>query len=166
MLITEEYKQLNANLHHTRDDYGTSGAKWADLISDMMRHHKTLLDYGAGKCLLAKALDGFDVRSYDPCIEGLDGEPEPADLVYCGDVLEHVEPELLDNVLDHIQTLTKKTAILAIHTGPAGKVLADGRNAHLIQKPMSWWEDQIGKRFNIMNQFGDYEIVFVCGSKQ
>ena len=33
--------------------------------------------------------------------------------------------------------------------GPAAKILADGRNAHLIQKPSSWWLPKIVKYFEI-----------------
>jgi hypothetical protein len=33
--------------------------------------------------------------------------------------------------------------------GPAAKVLADGRNAHLIQKPSSWWLPRIAQRFEV-----------------
>lgn len=34
--------------------------------------------------------------------------------------------------------------------GPAGKVLSDGRNAHLIQKPTSWWLTRIVRRFEVI----------------
>jgi len=34
--------------------------------------------------------------------------------------------------------------------GPAGKVLSDGRNAHLIQKPLSWWLPKLCERFEIL----------------
>jgi hypothetical protein len=34
--------------------------------------------------------------------------------------------------------------------GPAIKILADGRNAHLIQKPSSWWLTKIVKHFEIV----------------
>ena len=34
--------------------------------------------------------------------------------------------------------------------GPAGKVLSDGRNAHLIQEPTSWWLEKFIKYFDII----------------
>jgi hypothetical protein len=34
--------------------------------------------------------------------------------------------------------------------GPAEKVLADGRNAHLIQKPSSWWLPRITRYFEVV----------------
>ena len=33
--------------------------------------------------------------------------------------------------------------------GPAQKVLEDGRNAHLIQEPTSWWLEKLIRRFEI-----------------
>jgi hypothetical protein len=35
--------------------------------------------------------------------------------------------------------------------GPAVKVLADGRNAHLIQKPSSWWLEKLIQHFEILH---------------
>ena len=34
--------------------------------------------------------------------------------------------------------------------GPAGKTLSDGRNAHLIQKPSSWWLEKIVRYFDVI----------------
>ena len=34
--------------------------------------------------------------------------------------------------------------------GPAGKVLSDGRNAHLIQQPSSWWLEKLVKYFDVI----------------
>ena len=42
-----------------------------------------------------------------------------------------------------------RVGFFTIHTGPAGKVLADGRNAHLIQQPSSWWLPKLCERFEI-----------------
>lgn len=33
--------------------------------------------------------------------------------------------------------------------GPAGKVLSDGRNVHLIQEPTSWWLEKFIKYFDV-----------------
>jgi hypothetical protein len=76
-------------------------------------------------------------------------QPIPAQMVCCIDVLEHIEPEYLDNVLDHLATLTEAVALLSIHTGPAVKTLTDGRNAHLTQQPMDWWLPKLWGRWEI-----------------
>ena len=70
-------------------------------------------------------------------------------MVACIDVLEHIEPAYLTGVLDDLKRLTEGVAFLSIHTGPAVKVLSDGRNAHLIQQPMEWWLPQIWERFDL-----------------
>jgi hypothetical protein len=36
-----------------------------------------------------------------------------------------------------------------VHTSAAVKVLPDGRNAHLIQRPASWWLPKLMERFEL-----------------
>ncbi|NIV37196.1 MAG: hypothetical protein GWN58_49560, partial [Anaerolineae bacterium] len=137
MLITDAYRELNTRLHESNPNYGTSGHKWAKHIGSLAGALETneILDYGCGKQTLANALPQFTVHGYDPAIEGLDEPPEPHDLVVCGDVLEHIEPECLDDVLDDLKRVTRGTLFLVVATRPASKTLADGRNAHLIVEP-------------------------------
>ncbi len=146
-------RQANRQLHNN-PDYGHHGGRWAFTISDIMRRGKceSVLDYGCGKGGLKKALPDADVREYDPAISGKDVLPGPADLVLCADVLEHVEPEYLDSVLDHIQGLARKFVMLSPSTVPADKTLPDGRNAHLIVEPYPWWREQFLKRFELMQE--------------
>ena len=70
-------------------------------------------------------------------------------MVACIDVLEHIEPEYLQGVFDHLQDLTEVILFATVHTGPAGKTLSDGRNAHLTQQPMEWWLPHFMERWNI-----------------
>lgn len=112
----------------------------------------SILDYGCGKCTLKKALDGLGLNlpawtNYDPCIDELSADPDPADLVVCTDVLEHIEPDCLDDVFAHLHSKTIKATFLAIHIGPAKKSLPDGRNAHLIQETPLWWLNKIDPLF-------------------
>jgi len=83
--------------------------------------------------------------------------------VTCIDVLEHIEPELLENVLDDLQRVVDKYGLFTIHTGPAQKILPDGRNAHLIQQPLAWWSEKLIKRFTILKQvsIGNGCLVFL-----
>jgi len=71
-------------------------------------------------------------------------------MVACIDVLEHIEPDCLTDVLDDLQRLVLKYGLFTVHTKPAVKILPDGRNAHLIQEPMTWWQDKFDKRFKIV----------------
>ena len=90
----------------------------------------------------------LDYRPYDPAFPDY-GEARSADLLCCIDVLEHIEPPFLDNVLDDLARLTVKVGMFSVHTGPAMKILSDGRNAHLIQQPSSWWLPRLCQRFEI-----------------
>jgi len=66
-------------------------------------------------------------------------------------VLEHIEPEFLDNVLDDLKRVTQAAIFCTIHTGPAVKTLSDGRNAHIIQQPMQWWLPKLWDRFDLQS---------------
>lgn len=160
--ISEQYLELNRQLHNTRADYGTSGSKWAQKVAERFHAYqcKSLLDYGAGKQTLKNSLPGYPIHCYDPSIEEISTPPQPAHLVTCTDVLEHVEPEYIGSVLDHIAQLTERVAFLVIATRPAVKVLSDGRNAHLIQEPAPWWLDKLLKRFRLMEFVNDEDLEF------
>ena len=86
-------------------------------------------------------------------------------MVACIDVLEHIEPQCLDSVLDHLAALTEGVAFLSIHTGPAVKVLSDGRNAHLTQEPMMWWLPKLWNRWELqtVQATGEHSF-FVVGT--
>lgn len=112
-----------------------------------------LLDYGCGaNCNLAKNLKvskKLTYQAYDPGVPRFSAPPIPAEMVACIDVLEHIEPEFLNSVLDDLARLTQGVCFLSIHTGPAIKVLSDGRNAHLTQEPMMWWLPKLWDRFDL-----------------
>ena len=38
-----------------------------------------------------------------------------------------------------------------MHTGPAKRILPNGRNAHLIQQPAAWWLPKFFARFELMS---------------
>jgi hypothetical protein len=147
--ITPEYLEQNRRLHEA-GDYGVQGKRWAPPVLKLCEELGTrdILDYGCGQRSLEAAL-GFPIRNYDPCIPGLDAPPEPADLVVCTDVLEHVEPQCLDDVLDDLKRVTRTAGLFLVATRPAVKFLPDGRNAHLIQQPKSWWLPRLEKRFRV-----------------
>lgn len=137
---------MNKALHASRGSYGKSGKRWASKVRYM--RGSTVLDYGCGKGTLKETL-GWDIDEYDPAIPGKDAEPEVHDCVVCTDVLEHIEPECLDDVLAHIVSLMRLSGLLVVATRPAKKSLPDGRNAHLIIQPWYWWEEKISEHFKI-----------------
>lgn len=148
--ISAEYTALNAKLHHDNLLYGAGGEKHAPIVLKLAKQLNTtsVLDYGCGKSLLAKALP-WPIWEYDPAIPGKDTPPRPADIVVCTDVLEHVEPERLTFTLVELRRVTRRVGYFVIHTGPASKTLADGRNAHLIQEGAAWWRHQLQAYFEV-----------------
>lgn len=154
-LISEEYRRLNAQLHAENAGYGNDNFGWTRFAKNLVvgNGYTEVLDYGCGKGKLKielADLDGVTVQEYDPAIEGKDGEPQPADFVVCTDVLEHIEPVNLNAVLRHLRAKTKRRLFVTIACRPAGKTLADGRNAHLLVRPSAWWRAKLLEYFQIL----------------
>lgn len=166
-LISRDYQRQNEQLHARPQGFGRDGKKHAARVLDWALGIRALsiLDYGCGAGTLREGLRRLAYRGrideYDPAIKSKAKMPAPADLVVCTDVLEHVEPEKLEAVLEHLQTLAGRGLFLTIATRTANNTLPDGRNAHLIVEPIEWWlpklkgrgwqvtalEDQGGREF-------------------
>lgn len=149
-LISQEYREAQMALHagpKGYEGYGGKGDRWASTVAGIAEQYdcSSVLDYGCGQGSLAKALNGsgLSVREYDPAIPGKDGHPVFADLVVCTDVLEHIEPDKLDQVLKHLRILARKAVFLVVSTRPALLTLPDGRNAHLTVESSAWWEARV-----------------------
>lgn len=147
---------MQARLHEN-PNYGVASIEFAPLVADAIEALgvNELLDYGAGKGRLGLELPKFvkrplNVRHYDPAIPAWSATPSASEMVACIDVLEHIEPGLLDNVLNDLARLVLRVGVFTVHTGPAAKVLPDGRNAHLIQRPAAWWLPQFMTRFELV----------------
>lgn len=168
-LISAEYRAQQEHLHETTA-YGTTAKHFAPLVSQIIEKLEIthLLDYGCSRRMgLLKALEGkikgqLKYQGYDPGagVEELASLPIPAQMVCCIDVLEHIEPDLLDNVLDHLCAMTEVVAFLTIHTGPASKFLPDGRNAHINQQNMTYWLPRIMQRWDIQTVQKTHEHSF------
>jgi hypothetical protein len=153
--ISEDYLNLQKELH-LNPNYGIASLEFAPLVAQIAKQKniKTLSDYGAGKKRLLEGLknNAFNPQHYypfDPAFPDY-GEPKSADLVCCIDVLEHIELTKLDLVLDELASITTGLGFFSVHMGPAQKILSDGRNAHLIQKPTSWWLPKLCQYFDIL----------------
>lgn len=155
-MISEAYREQQQILHRN-PHYGVASLAFAPLVASIMQREKitAISDYGAGKQNLRLALEnkGLVLSSYypyDPAFPSY-GAPQPAPLVCCIDVLEHVEPACLKEVLYDLARITVNLGFFTIHTGPAGKTLDDGRNAHLIQAPSSWWLPKLSDHFDVLH---------------
>jgi hypothetical protein len=155
-LISEEYRRMQRQLHEN-PDYGVASVGYAPLVAQVLQQvgMAELLDYGAGKGRLGQTLREhikwpLTIHHYDPAVPEWSAPPVPCMFVACIDVLEHIEPHLLDNVLDDLKRVTAGVGVFTVHTGAAVKVLPDGRNAHLIQQPAEWWLPKMLERFELV----------------
>jgi hypothetical protein len=152
--ISADYLAQQQELHKN-PKYGVASLAAAPLVKQFLEEFgaTSLSDYGAGKCNLRLGLHqlgktDFEYFPYDPAFPEY-GDCKPADLVCCIDVLEHIEPEYLDVVMLDLKEITRKYGFFSIDIQPAIKKLPDGRNAHLIQKPTSWWLPTLCQHFEV-----------------
>ena len=160
--MTSEILQKNNELYHQYHDthkkhFSGDGLKqFIPDISFLIRNSniKTVIEYGCGKAHpwkdynLKKMWRLDKVDFYDPGVEEYSHSlSSPCDLVICVDVMEHIDPECVDEVLGNIDKLSNKAIFFSISTRRAAKNLPDGRNAHLTVQPPDWWQRKID-RFN------------------
>jgi hypothetical protein len=167
MSISAAYLEQQKQLHEN-ENYGVASIQYAPLVSHICNTLEVqhLLDWGCGKGRLfqnLKVKHRMKLQAYDPAVEKFSSPPVPAEMVACIDVLEHIEPELLDETLDELARLTECVVFLTVHTGPAVKVLPDGRNAHLTQKPLEWWLPKFWERWDLhtVQVTGEHQFHFI-----
>lgn len=153
----EKYKTAYQQFHSDKAVFrGHSLRNYIADISALIRDGslKSALDYGCGKAELHEKhqLDSMwrvDILDkYDPgVIEWSTPPSNDYDLVFCIDVMEHIEESDVDVVLQHIHSLTRKVAFFSISTRPASKTLPDGTNAHKTVRPEKWWRARLNNIF-------------------
>ena len=153
-MYSKEYLDQLKSLHYDRRRPQGFGGKVKDLgeFYNYMNSWvpNTCLDYGCGKGVILSHLretyPQIKFEGYDPALEMWDHKPEQKfDLVFCNDVLEHIEIDFINDVLKDIDQYAQKYIWLRIDTMPARKKLPDGRNAHLIIKDKKWWSKVIDR---------------------
>lgn len=164
MLLSEHYRGQLEQLHgQVMPNGGTWGATACKRIYDLIPwicregEPKTLLDYGSadGKFQFQARrrglLENTEIIEYDP------GFPEkcenniPCEVVMCIDVLEHIEPDCLDDVLKDLKRCIQKFGVFDIALFEANQTLPDGRNAHLIVESPVWWKNKLSEHFEIIH---------------
>lgn len=164
-MISEEYLSLLRQMVETNPDWGCTGATHAKTVlrAAVLLKCKSALDYGCGTGSLRMALKGqLAVANYDP-VRFPDGR-RVCDMVCCIDVLEHVEPTRITQVLDDIRAHARIAVYMAISLRDAHALLPDGRNAHLTVRTAEQWRSLIEKRFKaveVMEGKPD-ELVLLC----
>ena len=147
--ITADYIKEQLKLHED-PLYGAGSHRYVHLLNSIIKSEQcnSVLDYGAGKGTLAAEFKklGVVVSEYDPCICGKDQRPEPADLVTCIDVMEHIEPACLDAVMKDLVYLSRKRLFVDVATKfDKHRWLSDGRNSHQIVNGDAWWMELFAK---------------------
>lgn len=143
--ISQDYVEQLAVLHEKKT-FGTAARLPEDLQKIIKEKNiKSILDFGSGKgnttLAIKEKFPDIKVYSYDPVTSPID-LPDQVDLVYSSDVLEHVEPNQLDQTLENLFNISNhQYHYIACHI--AKKTLSDGRNAHLIIEPGTWWEQKM-----------------------
>jgi trans-aconitate methyltransferase len=147
MNITQEYTEQLKKLHEKKS-FGV-GAKIPGGVVECIENYQitSLLDFGCGKGLTLEAVKNqypnIACFGYDPAREGYTSMPDNVDLIYSSDVLEHIEPHLLDQTLNELYQKANKVMYHLIACHPAKKRLDDGRNAHLIVESPDWWRSKL-----------------------
>lgn len=144
MSITPEYKEQLKKMHESAS-FGKR-AKMPKHLESFIEEisPRSILDFGCGKgnlvSLMKEKYPEKTILGYDPGNAKFDKSIDniSVDLLVSSDVLEHVEPHLIDETLSYLSTKSKFIYHL-ISLAPAKRKLPDGRNAHLIQESPEWW---------------------------
>ena len=160
-LVSSEYKIVLNDTHAlTKNEWGGGHSidklpRYESILKSL--EVKTILDYGCAngkfKVYMDQHKPQYTVYEYDPGIRGKDKLPTPTDFVVCCDVMEHVEPDLLDNVMEHLRSLVTKGGFFNISTKEAITMLSDGTNAHKIVKNADWWVELFKEYFTVTDVY-------------
>lgn len=148
-MINEEYKK-NLQTLHSNKKFIEPLFLYEEIKQFInLNNPKSIIDYGCAQGRLVSQLQtDFSemevIDGYDPGVPQYENKPvRKYDLLISTDVFEHIEPIFLKETLEYIDNLYLKFAWINIACYPAKKVLADGRNAHLIVESPNWWIEKI-----------------------
>lgn len=147
-MISEEYKKEMKNLHKNRENFGRGVRIPNEVIRCIEEYDiKSILDFGCGKGTVVEKLKEtypqIKIYGYDPGHETYNTLPNKVDMIFSEDVLEHIEPEKLDETLVDLANRCDKVMYHLIACHLSKKQLSDGRNAHLIVESPDWWEKKL-----------------------
>lgn len=144
-MITDGYKSILSEVH-SKTKFGKR-RKLPDFLEQYIQDKQpsTILDFGCGKGNLVDTLQEKypfrNIHGFDPANPDFDIPLKKVDMIVSTDVLEHIEPNLIDETLKEIYDHSKFVYHL-ISCAPAKLILPDGRNAHLIQQTPTWWKQK------------------------
>jgi SAM-dependent methyltransferase len=115
----------------------------------------SVIDYGCGE---GKALDWFNANGYhatgvdiislrpdviEVCLWSLPETLSPSDYGFCADVMEHMPPERVDDVLAGIRARTRKAAFFSVANSECTVGKRHGETLHLTRQPVEWWAGKV-----------------------
>lgn len=147
MITTPDYTKQLQTLHKIDTKWGDRTKipkKIIELIRDC--NVKSILNFGCGKGYLNNSIKSqfpmIDIYGWDPAYHSYEQLPNAIDLIISTDVLEHIEPNLLNDTLCDLKNRsTLMYHLIACYE--AVSVLPDGRNAHLIIESPKWWRNKM-----------------------
>ena len=160
-MITQKYKKILSEIH-SNTKFGKR-RKLPDFLEDFINDTQpaTILDFGCGKGNLVETLKEKytfrDIYGFDPANPEYDKNLVKVDLIVSTDVLEHIEPELLDQTLNEIKKHSKYIYHL-ISCAPAKLVLPDGRNAHVLLQDKFQWIETFEQHEHTIEEVFPYSI--------
>lgn len=146
MSYSKEYLEELKTLHNKKT-FGLN-RNIPEIVHKIIKENniKSFLDFGAGKghtsATISQTYPEIDLHTFDPATFP-NPLPKEVELTYSSDVLEHVEPDLIDETLNDLCARSTRYQYHLIACHPAKKALSDGRNAHLIIENPKWWKKKI-----------------------
>lgn len=146
-MLSNEYKSQLTKLH--KKAFGSNKELHPEAKKLLDSNNITsMLDFGCGKGIISNTIKeqypDINLYSYDPITSPIE-LPNKVDMIFSSDVLEHIEPEYLDETLEKLFRIATKVQYHLIACSPAKKNLPDGRNAHLIIEKPEWWKQKLSK---------------------
>jgi len=152
----EFYIEQHRKMHEVSKRFrGRSLIQHIPTIKKLMEQHNcsTILDYGCGKATCWPPEWKPVIQGYDPAYQPFSARPNPADMVICTDVMEHIPESAVSEVLDDIFKLAQTWAYLNICTRDSDKKLPNGKSVHLTVRPPVWWDERLSKYSNFTVQY-------------
>jgi hypothetical protein len=143
-LISQRHRQLYRDYYAARS-IARQPSRWLPRVEAMAKQvgAHTILDYGCGAGRGISTFSKYSVADYDPGVPGCTAEPSPADLVVSIHALEHVEPEYVDAVIEHMAALARKALFIVVSCEPSTKLLPNGSAWHSFVRSAGWWREKL-----------------------
>jgi hypothetical protein len=160
-LVSNEYRELLEQKHIKDKGFwgGHIDSKIKFIYNYALEYNcNSILDYGAGSSHFINDINrlypnhSFTINEYEPGRKELAKDPPTSDMTVCLDVLEHIEPEKIDNVLKHIYNKTNKIMYFTICTVLSYSTFPNGQNLHLIIENKDWWMKKLSKYFDFREE--------------